>query len=446
MAKSNSASIFLKDEKGKMKAIVTDADLRKKVIANGMDIGKPASAIASSSMTTVPADAQVFEAFLKIIEDGKNHLAVLSKTNTIIGTISHKDLITDQAKSSYLLIKSIKTAGSIKKLQNMHSKMALMLLDPIRNGSNPEYITRLITTISDAILDKVLEISIAEMGPPPCRFAFMIMGSEGREEQTLVSDQDNGIVFEDIDDEKQRAAASDYFGKLAELACNLLNTAGYKFCDGECMAKNPKWCQPLSQWKAYFDHWIYHASPEDLLNSSIFFDFKGVWGDLELTDQLKAFLLNAVNQQAGFLRHLTENALHFKPPMSAFGKLVVESKGENKGALNIKWAMLPIVDLARIYALKHGITQTNTLTRLFRLYMQRVFTNREYIDLIQSYNYIMNLRFRRQITTLIDEKKPPDNFLNPKNLSYLDTAMLKEIFKKIESFQGKLKAEFIGMV
>jgi len=202
----------------------------------------------------------------------------------------------------------------------------------------------------------------------------------------------------------------------------------------------------LSQWKKYFYDWIFHASPEDLLNSSIFFDFKGIWGDLELTDQLKSYLLDSVNKNVGFLRHLTENTLHFKPPIGLFGKLVVESKGENKDSINIKYAMLPIIDLARVYSLKHGIAQTNTLTRLFRLYMKRVFTNKEYIDLVQSYNYVMKLRFMRQITTIVDEEREPDNYINERNLSYLDKAMLKEIFKKTESFQGKLKTDFIGMV
>jgi CBS domain-containing protein len=444
MAKNSSSSIFIKDEKGKVDAIITDADLRNSAIASKLDLELPVSTIVSSPVVSVTADAQVFEAFITMIGEDKNHLAVCSKANDIIGTISDKDLIAAQANSTYLLIKTIKSAKNVNQLENIHSKMALMLLDPIRNGANPEYITRLITTISDAILDKVIEFSIAKLGSPPCKFAFMIMGSEGREEQTLISDQDNGIIYEDLQNDSDKEYASAYFGKLAELVCDQLNTAGYKFCDGECMAKNPKWCQSLLSWKKYFHNWIYQGSPEDLLHSSIFFDFKGVWGELELTDQLKSFLLNAVEKRAGFLRHLTENALHFKPPIGLFGKLVVESKGEHKDSFNLKWGMQPIVDLARIYSLKHGIVQTNTLTRLFRLYTKNVFTNKQYIDLVQSYNYVMHLRFLRQITTIVDEEKQPDNYINPNNLSYLDNAMLKEVFKKIEQLQGKLKSEFIG--
>jgi CBS domain-containing protein len=444
MAKNGSGSIFIKDENGKVDAIITDADLIKSTLSKGLDVGHPAASIVSSPVVAVPADSQVFEAFITMMGEDKKHLAVSSKAHDIIGTISDKDLIAAQAHSTYLLIKTVKSAKNINQLENMHSKMALMLLDPIRNGANPEYITRLITTFSDAILDKIIEFSIAKLGSPPCKFAFMIMGSEGREEQTLISDQDNGIIYEDLENDKDKAHASAYFGELAELVCNQLNIAGYKFCDGEYMAKNPKWCQPLLNWKKYFHNWIYQGTHEDLLNSSIFFDFRGVWGDLELTDQLKSFLLDAIEKRAGFLRHLAENALHFKPPIGLFGKLVVESKGEHKDALNIKWAMQPIVDLARVYSLKHGIVQTNTLTRLFRLYTKHIFTNNQYIDLVQTYNYLMHLRFLRQITTIIDEEKPPDNYINPNNFSYLDQAMLKEVFKKTEQFQKNLKAEFIG--
>ncbi len=444
MEKSNSESIFLKDEKGSVDAMITDADLRSRVLSKGLDGGQPASSIVSSPFASLPADSQVFEAFVAMIGENKKYLAVSSKANDIIGMISDKDLIVAQANSTNLLVKTIKSAKKIAQLENMHSRMALTLLDPIRNGANPEYITRLITTISDAILDKIIEFSIAELGNPPCNFAFMIMGSEGREEQTLVSDQDNGIIYEDIEDDKNKAFAEEYFGKLAQLVCGQLDTAGYKFCTGECMAKNPKWCQPLTNWKRYFHNWINNGSPEDLLHSSIFVDFKGVWGDLSLTNKLKSFLMTCVGKQPGFLGYLTENSMYFKPPIGLFGKLVVESKGEHKDSLNIKSAIQPIVDFARIYSLKHGIVQTNTLTRLFRLYTKHVLSNEQYIDLIQSYKYMMHLRFLRQITTIVDEKKEPDNYINPNNLSYLDKAMLKELFKKIRQFQQKLKSEFIG--
>ena len=164
MARGNSGSIFLKDEKGKISTIITDADIRNNAMAEDLDMGQAATSLTSSPFVSVPADAQVFEAFVAMVENNQDHLAVTSKANDIIGTISGKDLIAAQANSTYLLIKTIHAAETIRQLENMHSKMALMLLDPIRNGANPEYVTRLITTISDAILDKVIGFSIAKPG------------------------------------------------------------------------------------------------------------------------------------------------------------------------------------------------------------------------------------------------------------------------------------------
>ncbi|MCK5163561.1 MAG: cyclic nucleotide-binding protein, partial [Desulfobacula sp.] len=218
------------------------------------------------------------------------------------------------------------------------------------------------------------------------------------------------------------------------------------FCDGNNMAKNSKWCKPLSKWKGYFNSWIRTSNPENLLHSSIFFDFRGTWGDMALADELKKYLLDAIGGWSGFLRNLTENTLYFKPPIGRFGRLVVQTQGEHKGSLDIKLAMLPLIDFTRVYALKNKISQTNTLTRLFRLYTRHALTNKEYTDIVKAYNYMMQLRFLRQITTIMDEEKSPDNYINPHNLSALDQTMLKEIFKMTEKLQQKLSIEFTGNI
>ena len=443
MSRNNGSAILIKKDKRTIKGIVTDADLRKKVIAKHMDMSQPISTIMSSPVISISADCQVFEAFLSMIENDKRHLAVYGQSGDITGIVSEKDLISAQTKSTYLLIKTVKSATTIQEIENIHSKLEKMLLDPIKNGASPEYITRLITTFSDAIIDKVIRFSLDKMPSPPCKFVFLTMGSEGREEQTLISDQDNAIVYEDTD---QPEKAKQYFDELSQLICDQLDMAGYRFCDGNNMAKNPKWCQPLSKWKEYFNAWIRTSNPENLLYSSIFFDFRGTWGDLNLADDLKEYLLSSIKNWAGFLRNLTENAVYFKPPLGRFGKFIVETQGEQKGSLDIKLGMMPITDFTRVYALKNGITQTNTLTRLFRLYTRHALTSKEYTNIVKAYNYMMRLRFLRQITTIMDEEKSPDNYINPHNLSALDQTMLKEIFKMIEKLQQNLSVEFTGTV
>ncbi len=444
MSKNRSSAILIRDKNRQISGIVTDADLKTKVLGKHLPSSEPVSSIMASPVVSIPADSQIFDAFLQMTSKDKRHLAVSSKSGDITGIITEKDLITAQTNSTYLLIKTIQSAQKIDHLQGIHSRLTEILLDPIKNGSNPEYITKLITAFSEAILDKIVHFTIDEIGEPPCRFVFMIMGSEGRDEQTLVSDQDNALLFEDIDSERDAKKALDYFTKFSELTCHQLNTAGYKFCDGNNMAMNPKWCQPLSIWKEYFSAWIRSMDPEKILYSSIFFDFRGAWGDLSLSNELKSFLLTSVKERQGILRCLTENSLRFRPPISFFGKITVEEDGKHQGSFDIKKALLPIVDFARIYSLKEGISSTNTLTRLFRLYTTHTLSNKEYLNLIRAYNHMMRLRFLRQITTIMDEEEEPDNYINPANLSSLDRSMLKEIFKIIEKLQQKIKVKFIG--
>lgn len=446
MSRHNASAILVKDDTGTVTGIVTDADLREKILAKNLPESTPVSDIASSPLISISADCQVFEAFLTMIREDKRHLVVTGKSGNVTGILTEKDLIASQTRSTFLLIKSIKSARQMSEIENIHEKLCRMLLDPIRNGAGPEYITRLITAFSDAVIEKIMEFCLREAGPPPCAFVFLTMGSEGRQEQTLISDQDNAIVFQDLENSSETARAKAYFDDLAAKVCSRLDQAGYRFCDGDNMAQNPKWCQPLSVWKDYFTQWIRAGKPQDLLYSSIFFDFKGTYGDLDLSRELKDFLLNAIEKWSGFLRNMTENTLYFKPPLGMFGKFIVETEGIHKDSLDIKYAILPLVDFSRVYALKNRISQTNTLVRLFRLYTKHALTNKEYTDIVQAYNFLMGLRFRRQITTIMDEDQIPDNHINPGNLSHLDRHMLREVFRMIEKMQQKIGVEFTGVI
>lgn len=445
MSRTNASALLVKNSDQTIDGLVTDADLKTRVLAGGLSPLKPVETVMSSPVITIPAEEQVFDAFITMTSRDKRHLVVTNRSGDIAGIITEKDLISAQANATCLLVKTIKSARSMDELKGFHSRLSEHLLDPIKNGSNPEYVTKLITAFSDAILDRIIRFTLDELGEPPCRFSFIIMGSEGRDEQTLISDQDNALIYEDIEDPQQLEAARKFFTRFSEQVCTRLNTAGFRFCDGNNMAMNPKWCRPLSVWKDYFANWVRSMNPEKTLYSSIFFDFRGAWGAFELADELKSFLLSSIEDARGILRCLTENSLQFRPPVSFFGKFIVEEKGKHNGSFDIKKTLLPIIDFARIHALKEGIRSTNTLTRLYRLYTKNRLTSAEYLNLIRAYNYMMNLRFLRQITTIMDEEEEPDNYINPSNLSTLDQAVLKEIFKIIDRIQQKLKVEFIGV-
>jgi CBS domain-containing protein len=444
MNRHRCSSIFIKDASGNCIGVVTDHDLRKKVIANGYDIHSPISGIMSSPITTVPSKALVFEALMSMIQDGIKHLAVIDSDDKVIGVVTNRDILNAQGQAPFFLIREISEATSLNEIIDKHAQLPPVIKNLITSGVKAKNVNRLITTISDAILRKVIGFALEEMGPAPASFVFMIMGSEGRKEQTLKTDQDNAIVYEDVAGKDETEVAA-YFLELGNKICTWLDMAGYAFCEGDVMAKNPKWCQPLSRWKEYFFSWIRAGQPEDLLRSSIFFDFRGAFGEMRLIEALRSFLFESLVGWAGFFRNLTENALYFKPPIGFFRNFVVESKGEHRNKFDIKAAMQPIVDFARIYALKHHIEETNTQERLFQLYIKKIMPWQDYNELEQAYSFMMQLRFVRQVTAIMDERSKPDNYINPKKLSNIEQTMLKEIFKRIEKLQAKMGMEFTGI-
>jgi len=344
------------------------------------------------------------------------------------------------------LIREISQAKTFEAIMGKHSQLPRLIHSMLTGGTKTKTVTWLIATFSDAILEKVIEFVLIEQGPPPVSFAFMTLGSEGRQEQTLKTDQDNAIVFEDIDPGSglTEVAVQHYFLQLGEKICLWLDQAGYDLCLGGVMAKNEKWCQPLSTWKRYFTKWIRTAEPENLLHSTIFFDFRHAYGDKNLTEELRLHLVHSLKERSGFLRFMTQNSLGFRPPIGFWGNFLVESKGPHKKSLDIKICMAPMVDFARIYALKNGITQTNTHSRLYQLYTKRVFDRDDYNEIEQAYSFLLQLRFMRQINAIIGENIKPDNYINPKKLSKIEQRMLKEVLKKVKLLQMRLTKEFIA--
>lgn len=446
MSEADTGYIFVHDGDEVIEGIVTDEDLRTRVIITGLSGDQPVATIMSSPLVSVEVGALVLEAYMAMIETSISHLAVRDMDGNIVGIVTDRQIITEQSRSPYFLIQEVKRAEHAKELTNIHRRLPDILLEPIKNGAQPETLTSLITTFSDAVLEKIVELALADAGPPPCTFAFLIMGSEGRREQTLKTDQDNAIIYQDIEDENDREEARSYFLALATTISTWLDEAGYSLCEGNNMASNPHWCQPLSVWKRYFMDWIRTPNPEDLLNSSIFFDFRHGYGDTALTDQLAHYLFTSLQNWPGFFRNMVENALYFKPPLGFFRNIVVQSKGEHKDKFDIKRALQPIIDFARIYGLKLGIRHTNTLERLRLIHEQRKLTTAEYDDIVQSYHYLMNMRFLRQITAINEEGGSADNFVNPKRLSRIDQTMLKEIFRRTEGIQQKMSIEMTGIV
>lgn len=443
MSRRRCSSILVRDGGGRIVGILTDNDLRQKVIAAGLPAARPVSEIMSTPVIAIPEHALVFEALMAMMQQGIKHIGVSDPTGQIIGVVTNQDVLGVQGQSPLFLIRDIASAAGIPKIAQHAERLPLLVQGLIRAGTPSRQLNQFITTVSDAVLRKVLVLVLKDMEPPPVRFVFMIMGSEGRHEQTLKTDQDNAIVYDDPAPGAAEAVHA-YFLNLGDRVCTGLDLCGYHFCNANVMARNPMLCQPLSVWKRRFSDWIHTAEAEDLLYSSIFFDFRGGYGQTALIDELRGHLMESLVGWSGFFRHLTQNALLHKPPLGFFRNFVVESKGEHRNKFDIKRAMLPIVDYARVYALKHGVTETNTLERLRQLMQKEVLPAKDYSEIEQGYGFMMQLRFARQVRAVVEENAPPDNYVNPKELSGLEQRLLKEIFIRIGNLQTRMSFDFTG--
>jgi len=437
------SSLFIKDDDGKCVGVLTEKDLTRKVVVFAWDVDRPVSEVMSSPVHTIPSQALIFEALMVMMKEGIRHLAIMGSGEDIVGIISNRDILAAQGKSPVFLLRELANANSMDEIIDRHNILPQQVRSLINSGAQAKNLTRFITTVSDTILEKLIEFALKELGPPPAKFVFMILGSEGRNEQTLKTDQDNAIIFEDVPEGEEEKAMA-YFLAFGEMVCGLLDEAGYAFCTGNIMAKNPKWCQPLARWKSYFSEWIHAAGADDLLQATIFFDFRGGYGEMALIDSLREYLFETLDGWSGFFTPFSENALRLRPPIGFFKNFLVATKGKHKDTFDIKSAMTPIVDFARIYALKNGIAETNTLERLEQLRIKQVLKKKPYEELEKAYSFLLQTRFVRQVTAIMDESGKPDNYINPKKLTRIEQKMLKEIFTRVEKFQTRLEIDFIG--
>ncbi len=442
MTKEKYSAALVKTDTDEFIGIITDRDIRERVVSENHNLEEPIFEVMSSPLKTISSDSLVFEAFLMMNENRTRHLAVKNQDNNIIGIISSEELLTVQRHSTTYLRREIENAESVDELISAHNKLPRLVKVLIDSGAKSIIISQIITSIFEAITNKLISFAIAELGEPPVKFTFIALGSVGRKEQTLTSDQDNGIIYEDVPIELEKYVHS-YFHNLAIMVCDWLNDCGYVYCPGEAMAKNPKWCQPISKWKEYFHTWITNSDQQDLIDLSIFFDFRSIYGNSELTNQLQKHVLKTADGQAGFFQHLAQNSLVHKPPVGLLGNIVVESKGKHQKEFDIKSAIMPISDFARIYALKNKVGNSNSLARLEGLMKKGVINKTTYEELKQAYNYLMQLRFKHQSEQIMHNSLA-DNYVNPNNLTQIDQKTLKNIFSQILSIQKKLSYDFTG--
>lgn len=442
MKAESCTSLLVRGAAGQPLGIVTETDFVKKMVPERLDYDTPVSAIMTSPPHCIDQNNTLFDAIIFMQEKGIRHLAVTGDDRAAIGVVSSDTLFSLQRYSSSFLISEIAGANDVASISVSMERTGRIIQSLVDSGAHARNITRVTGRISETVIARCLELSIKEIGPPPVSFAFISLGSEGRGEQTLATDQDNAIIYSGIDDSRCDDVAR-YFNTLATRACTMLDEAGYNFCKGEIMAMNTKWCQPLSVWMDYFSGWIADARPQDLLEVSIFFDFRCAYGDEQIVEQLRRHISQAVSHRDAFFYQLAQNALLFKLPVDFFGNIAPDSSGEHEGTFNIKHVIALIVGYARLYAINFGLKETNTLLRLDRL-KEKSFISHEMHDTVsEAYNYLMQVRFKHQVK-MLENGREPDNHIPVDELSLMEKAILKKIFSQVGELQSKLNA--IGKV
>lgn len=443
MAAARTSCYFITnaDVDGHIIGYVTDITLRDKVVAGLADARQPVETIVDAPVVSISSRAFVYEAILLMFRTKTRYLLV--ETNgEYVGYISRNKLLTDdQAESPFIFIQSVKQAQAVPELKRRWEQVPEMVYQLLNRGVKPEIVNQVITTVSDTIALKVIEGAIAELGTPPAKFVYMVLGSEGRKEQTLLTDQDNAIIYEDKANE-HRELVRDYFLKFAEMVSDQLNEIGFSYCEGGFMAKNPKWTHSLSHWKRNYVEWMTDSNPETGMQFAASFDCRYLYGDATIMDELHEFLDVELKKPVDrFFHYMAVNALQYEPPLTFFRNIRTFTVGTQQ-VFNLKKTMSPIVDLVRMYALKYRIFATNTGERLEALKALGVFTEREAQELLQSYYYLMGVRLKKQAVQIITDKVVPDNYLDPKTLTKVEQVTLKEIFKVISDFQLKIKVGF----
>ena len=429
MARINTRALFVTDSAGRYVGILTRDDARNWGESDGRFVYEAMRA----PLLMANKSTSVYELLAMQLENALNHFGVKDENGVVCGIVSVEDIQQAQLHSYLFVINRLQYAESIAEVKHCQDTLLVHTRLLIGNGAGIQSITRSLSVISDAIVRKIIALCLEDMGPPPVKFVFLALGSEGRSEQTLVTDQDNAILYHDPS-EGQGSEVGEYFIQLGKRVCDALDTVGYSFCKGNVMAKNPGWCQPLSQWKEYFSDWVNTANPQDLLDVNIFFDFRTVYGDDTLTESLRTHMFDITKGNNAFFLYLAQNALLIKSPSWQIKAL---------DTIDSKLALLPIVDLARIHALKHKIRATNTLDRFMHLRDKDVFSVAGYKDITQAYSFLMTLRYRHQ-AELFAENAVPNNIIDTSVLTEIERNTLRRVLSQIEDFKSKLSLDFKG--
>ena len=418
--------------------IFTDRDLCSRVVAKGLSYETPLEQVMTRNPVTLGTDEYAFDALLTMTQNNIRHLPIV-EDGKIKGVITNTTLVRNQTTSAVYMVGDISKRRTFKGLAEVVSQIPNLLATLVEAEAAAHIIGHIVTSISDSSTRRLLELGEEKLGPPPIPYLWLASGSQARHEQTGVSDQDNCII---LHDDYNEAEHGDYFKELAQFVCDGLNACGYVYCPGEMMAVTDKWRKPLSEWRKYFTKWIEEPEPMALMLSCIFFDLRPVRGDQSLYADLHALILDKAKSNRIFIAHMVGNALKHTPPLGFFRNFVLIKGGENDHQFDLKHTgVVPIVDIARIYALEGGITAVNTHERLMVESQGALLSGSGAKDLLSAYEFIAGTRLKHQARQIRDGESP-DNYMSPEDLSHFERNHLRDAFSVVKTIQSAMAQSF----
>ncbi|KXK70140.1 cyclic nucleotide-binding protein [Pseudomonas monteilii] len=434
-------SIVVVDQQRYPTGIFTLRDLRQVVAAADADLGAPIARHMTAQPFYLSPQASAFDAAMAMTERHIAHVCLV-ENQRLCGVVSERDLFSLQRVDLVHLARTIRHAPRLDTLVSLRGEISQLVERMLAHGASSTQITQIITLLNDHTVCRVIELALAERGDPGVPFSWLCFGSEGRQEQTLHTDQDNGILFEAADSIEADAIRARLL-PLAQYINQCLAQCGFTLCKGNVMAGNPELCLSRSEWARRFAGFVREASPENLLGSSIYFDLRVVWGDEQGCEQLRQGLLEQVADNRIFQRMMADNALRQRPPVGRLREFVLTRQGNDKAAtLDLKvQGLTPFVDGARLLALANGIGACNTLERLRQLVAKGVIEALDGAAYEEAYHFIQQTRMQQHQRQTRDNL-PYSNRLDPDSLNHLDRRILRESLRQAQRLQSSLALRY----
>ncbi|MCK7544892.1 DUF294 nucleotidyltransferase-like domain-containing protein [Marinobacter bryozoorum] len=430
------------DDEGNLVGIITDRDLRTRAVADALPSETPVADIMSPDLITIRPDALVFEAMLQMLHNNVHHLPVIEKGKPR-GVVALSDIVKYESQNSLYVVSNIHRQPDVKGLKAISEEVRNSFIRMVSEDANSHMIGSAMAGIGRSFTQRLLELGEEKLGPPPVPYCFLALGSMARDEQLIVTDQDNAMV---LDDSFNPAEHDEYFLALAKFVSDGLAECGYTYCSGDIMATNPKWRQPLKVWKEYFTDWIDNPKAEALLNSNIFFDLDGVYGEERYAEALKELIAEKAQNSQRFLALLARNALNRTPPLGFFRQFVMEEDGKQQKTFNLKRrGTAPVSDLIRVHALACGSRAQNSFDRLQDIGKTRLLPEDGVGNLRDAMEFIAIVRIRHQALAMEDGREP-DNNVRPEDLSPFERSHLKDAFQVVSQAQKFLRYRYNAQI